>query len=167
MHWPVPLVEVWTGVVTVWVRRCHRTRLQTCLFKAWRPNPLGQLSAEHINYYTQSIACFFLNCYRGIYDRPREKKSLTMMSTLRTRWQGRRCLGRWCHLNVRDVKLLVRERLGRRRNIILAKSYLAGSDTRWYGDDESHEDDDEEEEDVDELPWGSLGCPRQRVGCKY
>ena len=49
--------------VTVWVRRSHRTRLQTCLFKAWRPNPLGQLSAEHINYYTQSIACFFLNCY--------------------------------------------------------------------------------------------------------
>ena len=49
--------------VTVWVRRSHRTRLQTCLFKAWRPNPLGQLSAEHINYYTQTIACFFLNCY--------------------------------------------------------------------------------------------------------
>ena len=51
------------NLVTVWVRRSHRTRLQTCLFKAWRPNPLGQLSAEHINYYTQSIACFFLNCY--------------------------------------------------------------------------------------------------------
>ena len=50
--------------VTVWVRRSHRTRLQTCLFKAWRPNPLGQLSAEHINYYTQTIACFFLNCYK-------------------------------------------------------------------------------------------------------
>ena len=45
--------------VTVWVRRSHRTRLQTCLFKAWRPNPLGQLSAEHINYYTQSIAFSF------------------------------------------------------------------------------------------------------------
>ena len=53
--------------VTVWVRRSHRTRLQTCLFKAWRPNPLGQLSAEHINYYTQTIACFFLNCYSGVF----------------------------------------------------------------------------------------------------
>ena len=52
------------NIVTVWVRRSHRTRLQTCLFKAWRPNPLGQLSAEHINYYTQTIACFFLNWYR-------------------------------------------------------------------------------------------------------
>ena len=56
-----------TPPVTVWVRRSHRTRLQTCLFKAWRPNPLGQLSAEHINYYTQSIACFFLNCYSGVF----------------------------------------------------------------------------------------------------
>ena len=54
------------STVTVWVRRSHRTRLQTCLFKAWRPNPLGQLSAEHINYYTQSIACFFLNCYKTV-----------------------------------------------------------------------------------------------------
>ena len=44
---------------TVWGRRSRWTRLQTCILKAWRPNPLGQLSAEHINYYTQSIAFSF------------------------------------------------------------------------------------------------------------
>ena len=64
--------------VTVWVRRSHRTRLQTCLFKAWRPNPLGQLSAEHINYYTQSIACFFLNCYSGVFKDSEASFSLTV-----------------------------------------------------------------------------------------
>ena len=40
---------------TVWVRRSRWTRLQTCLLKAWLPNPLCQLWAENINYHTNPL----------------------------------------------------------------------------------------------------------------
>ena len=40
---------------TVRVRRSRWTRLQTCLLKAWLPNPLCQLWAENINYHTNPL----------------------------------------------------------------------------------------------------------------